>query len=246
MNIKRHIPNLITCFNLLCGIIAIILIFQDKLNYAAFFIIAAAIFDFLDGFVARLVNGYSLMGKELDSLADMVSFGLTPGFIMYHYIQLALPETVFLFAGLNLISILVFIIAIFSALRLAKFNIDERQSENFIGLPTPANAMFFISLPLVLQYGDAHSPVFKMVEFAVSNTYAILLLVFIFSFLMVSPFGLFSLKFKGFGFERNKIKYVFLAGSFILILFFKILSLPLIILYYISLSLILNQFFQKN
>ncbi|OZA56958.1 MAG: CDP-diacylglycerol--serine O-phosphatidyltransferase, partial [Sphingobacteriales bacterium 39-40-5] len=141
---KKHIPNSVTCLNLFSGCLGIVFAFQGNLIWASYAIVIAAVFDFFDGMLARLLKAYSDIGKELDSLADMVSFGVLPSVIIYQLFALS-PQIDF---GADWLSFSAFIIAVFSALRLAKFNIDTRQSENFIGLPTPANALLIASFPL--------------------------------------------------------------------------------------------------
>src|SRR3989339_1304247 len=157
MRLTKHIPNTITLVNLFCGILAVIFGIKGWLHFSVYLIITAAIFDFCDGFAARLLKAYSPMGKELDSLADMVSFGVLPSVIVYILLKQSLGIYQFSF-DLSIKAILVllfpFIIAVFSGLRLAKFNIDERQTESFVGLPTPANAIFLCSLPLISGMGE--------------------------------------------------------------------------------------------
>ncbi|HQS50964.1 MAG TPA: CDP-diacylglycerol--serine O-phosphatidyltransferase, partial [Daejeonella sp.] len=143
---KKHIPNSVTCLNLFSGCLGIVFAFQGNLIWASYAIVIAAVFDFFDGMLARLLKAYSDIGKELDSLADMVSFGVLPSVIIYQLFALS-PQIDF---GADWLSFSAFIIAVFSALRLAKFNIDTRQSENFIGLPTPANALLIASFPLII------------------------------------------------------------------------------------------------
>ena len=153
MNIKKHIPNAITSLNLVSGCIAIILTFNFDLKYAAYFILLAAVFDFFDGMAARWLHVKSAIGKELDSLADIVSFGVAPGLIVFQLC--AVSNDIVLFAGeINLVPFIALLIPVFSALRLAKFNLDTRQTESFIGLPVPANALMIASLPLILNQID--------------------------------------------------------------------------------------------
>lgn len=219
---KRHIPNLLTELNLFCGCIAIVLALKDNnLEYAAYFIFIAAFFDLIDGMAARLLNVKSELGKQLDSLSDVVSFGVAPAAIVFQMLNQNI------ITDFNpYLPYLAFLIAVFSALRLGKFNIDTRQTSSFIGLPTPANAMFFASLALLnTKYPILISPLL------------LLFLTFLFSWLLVSPLKLFSLKFNSLSWSGNKVKYIFLAGTLILLITIKLYSLPLIILYYILLSL---------
>lgn len=222
-----HIPNLITCLNLICGSLGIILLFQGNAIYAAYLIWLAAIFDFFDGFFARLLKSYSPMGKELDSLADMVSFGILPSFIMYWMIGQNSSEGSYL----PFISLLM---AVLSALRLAKFNIDERQTTTFIGLPTPANAIFISSLPIIVHFDDS------LIQNLLLNNWMLIIITVIFSFLLVVELPLFSLKFKDYKWTNNKIRFSFIGASVILLLLLKIIALPLIIILYVLISVIEN------
>jgi CDP-diacylglycerol---serine O-phosphatidyltransferase len=236
MNFRVIIPNFLTCLNLCCGFAGIIFAFNENLEYSAIFIGIAAVFDFLDGLAARTLNGGSELGKQLDSLADAVSFGILPGIIMFQLISIGLGDyEVQLHERTTkhlLISLSAFLIPVFSALRLAKFNIDDRQADYFIGLPTPANALFIASFPLILgvQYNinfyypsdTAISYLFERHFFSVLdikiihlllNPIAMAGLAGFLSLLLVSGIRLMSLKFKGIRFQRNKIRYVFLAVS---------------------------------
>jgi CDP-diacylglycerol---serine O-phosphatidyltransferase len=235
MNIKKHIPNFLTCCNLLCGCLGIIVIFEPvgffgpaylNLIIASFLIFSACIFDFLDGFVARILKVQSPIGKELDSLADMVTFGVLPGFIIYSMLMRN-PQI-----G-DYIPFTALLIPVFSALRLAKFNIDTRQSESFIGVPTPANAILIASLPLILIQYPASS------EF-ILNSYFLIPLSLIMSYLLIAELPLFALKFKNFKWTGNEIRFIFLALSILLLAILKWLGIPLIIFLYIILSLIQN------
>lgn len=184
------------------------------------------VFDFLDGFVARLLKVHSAIGKELDSLADMVTFGFLPSVMVF---QILLPLT-----DNQWLPYISFLIAIFSALRLAKFNIDDRQQSTFIGLPTPANAMFISSLYFVFK------------AFPSLQTLALVIAITIlFSFLLVSPLELFALKFKSYGIKGNEIRYIFIIVSILMIVFLQLLALPTIIIFYLILSL-LNRAFNHS
>ncbi|MCA6078995.1 CDP-diacylglycerol--serine O-phosphatidyltransferase [Fulvivirga sedimenti] len=220
MSIKKHIPNFLTCCNLLCGCIGIYYIQRGSFIGAAYLIYAALIFDFLDGFVARLLHVSSPIGKELDSLADMVTFGVLPSFILFKLIgETELPSYIAFFA---------FLIAIFSALRLAKFNIDDRQQTDFIGLPTPANALFISSLFFLKG---------TTLE-VLTHAWVLVAIAFIFSFLLVSPLRMFSLKVKSGGWKGNEMRIIFLLISILCLIFFKQAGIPLIIFAYLLLSLI--------
>ena len=229
----RHIPNFLTCCNLVCGCLGIIALVEGKDIPMAYFVWAACIFDFLDGFAARLLKISSPIGKELDSLADMVSFGVLPALLMYTMISELLIHTIIsvdgTFAFLRYFSLL---IAVASGLRLAIFNLDETQSDSFKGLPTPANALFITALPFLdaPYFGFIHSPVMLAV------------ICVVFSVLLVSRIDLFALKFKNFSWGDNKIRFTFLVIAVLLLAVLKFAALPLIILSYIALSLGVRMF----
>lgn len=219
--IKKHIPNAITCANLFSGCIGIVYAFNGALEMAAYFVLLSGIFDFFDGFAARLLNVKSNIGKELDSLADMVSFGFLPGVVMFQLLaQSNYPSPYLPYMG--------FIITVFSALRLAKFNIDTRQTEDFIGLNTPMNTLFIVSLPFIQ----------KDYPLVISSAPLLAGLTLLLSWLLVSEIRIFSLKFSSAGWQQNKIKYLFLILSALLIPFLKFLAVPFILVLYIGLSLL--------
>ena len=232
---KKYIPNFITSLNVASGVISIILAFEGYLEYAGYFILLAAVFDFLDGMFARLLKAYSELGKQLDSLADLVSFGVAPAAIMYNLLKsiLLIEDLNLEEIGIEKILILLSpaLITIFSAIRLAKFNIDTRQTTSFIGLPTPANAIFYASLPIIL----ANTMDFK-IYFVVLNLYVLIPVIVIFSLLLVSELKMFSLKFKNFDIKENLVRYIFLAIAVLFIVFLKLNSIPVIILVYILVS----------
>ena len=231
--VVRWIPNALTCANLLCGCVGIVEVFHNNMLLSAGLIGLAAVFDFLDGFAARLLRVSSPIGKELDSLADMVTFGLLPSVIIYQLLLRSVP-------GLDDLWIpnLAFALAVFSALRLAKFNVDPRQSDSFIGVPTPANALLVGSLPFILRFhGDAWEPV-------IVNTTNLLLFTAVMSYLLVAELPLFALKFKSFGWAGNEVRYLFLLLSLLLLGWLGVLGVPLVIGLYIFLSLVL--IFTKN
>lgn len=232
MSIFRHVPNFITCLNLVCGFIGIIYSFEDTL-ISSYLIFLACFFDFIDGFAARLLKASSPIGKELDSLADMVSFGVLPGLIAYHLINLALIKSAFAGKpGSEYIAMVAVLIPVFSALRLAKFNIDTRQSYGFIGLPTPANALFFASLPFIVQANSWG---------IFSNNYFLVALVILMSGLLVAEIPLLALKFQSYSFSKNADKYLFLILSAALIIFLGVKSIPFIIIIYILISLFVKK-----
>lgn len=227
---KKHIPNLITLCNLLSGVFAVFVAISGVFPYeiAAILIFAGAVFDFFDGFAARLLKANSLIGKELDSLADLVTFGFAPAALLSAVIQHILFGSLFTDVEVvvwqeYILFLSPYIIVPFSALRLAKFNVDPRQSHTFIGLPTPANALFFASL---IFYPEL-SPIL------------LLFLSVTFSLLLVSEIPMFSLKFKTYNFGDNKFRYTFLGISTIILVLFQQLALPFIILAYIISSIVL-------
>ncbi|MBL0341428.1 MAG: CDP-diacylglycerol--serine O-phosphatidyltransferase [Bacteroidetes bacterium] len=234
-SLSRHIPNLLTTMNLLCGCMAVVFIFKGNIPVFSALVGASLVFDFLDGFAARALKAYSPMGKELDSLADMVTFGFVPGAIMYHFFINSVPIVLYQHeAWGQWISFFPFIITIFSALRLAKFNVDSRQTDSFIGVPTPAITIFVIGLALIIHYDLFHlTP-------ALLNTYVIAGFCMILSYLLVSEIPMFALKFKSFDWGKNKIQYIFLALSSISFLFLHFAGIPVVIILYIILSLINN------
>ena len=229
--VSKHVPNAITCANLFSGCIGIVFAFQENLIFAAYALFLAAIFDFFDGFASRVLQSFSGIGKDLDSLADMVSFGFLPSAIMYE-LFLKSPQIPQISSWLNFIA---FLISVFSALRLAKFNNDTRQADSFIGLPTPANAILIASLPFILKYHPGFSQYLL-------NTYVLAALVLVMCMLLVAEIPLMSLKFKNTDFNKNIYRYLLLLFSAILILFFKFAAVPVIIIMYITLSIIQYKF----
>lgn len=191
-----HIPNAITSLNLLCGALGIAFVFRGRMDIAFWLLITASVLDFLDGFAARLLHAYSELGKELDSLADVVSFGLLPAFMLYALYQVAAP--------LEWMAFIPFIVAVFSALRLAKFNIDTCQTDSFLGLPSPASALLIAAA----AYYTQQNPSWRQF---MQTTWFIPCISVVLSYLLVSNLPMFSLKFNGFGFEKNKVRYTFLG-----------------------------------
>jgi CDP-diacylglycerol---serine O-phosphatidyltransferase len=218
------LPNLLTCANLFCGCVGIVAVFHNDLILAAILIGLAGIFDFFDGFAARLLRISSPIGKELDSLADVVTFGVLPSAIMYSLIQTAIPDLFSLWKAY-----LAFVMAVFSALRLAKFNVDTRQAESFIGLPTPANAFLIGSLPLIQRFNPEFGAFFESAN-------ALIATVLVMSVLLVAEIPLFALKFKTLGWRGNQIKFIFLGLSVVLLVLLKFVAIPLVILLYVGLS----------
>ncbi len=233
---KKHIPNSVTCLNLFSGCLGIVFAFQGNLLWASYAIVIAAVFDFFDGMLARLLKAYSDIGKELDSLADMVSFGVLPSVIIYQlFARSPQPET-----GAEFLSYSAFIIAVFSALRLAKFNIDTRQSENFIGLPTPANALLIASFPFIIGESNAYFATFIL------NPWFLLIFSLIMSMLLVAELPLISLKFKSLKFKENLLRYVLIISSIFLLLFLRFEAVPIIIILYFLVSLLQFRNNEKN
>jgi CDP-diacylglycerol--serine O-phosphatidyltransferase len=218
---KRHIPNAITCANLLSGCIGIVYAFNGALETAAYFVLLSGIFDFFDGFAARLLHVKSDIGKELDSLADVISFGFLPGVVMFQLLSQSDFSSPYLpYFG--------FVITAFSALRLAKFNIDTRQTEDFIGLNTPMNTLFIVSLPFIQK---------DYPEIIGSAPFLVGLIVLV-SWLLISEIKIFSLKFSSTSWAQNKIKYIFLILSVLLVAVLKFAAVPLILVMYIGLSVL--------
>ena len=227
---KKHIPNTITCLNLISGCIATYWAFQGNYELALLFIVIGAVFDFFDGMVARLLHVSSPIGKELDSLADDITFGFAPSAIVFSFLKGMGAETdSSLFTLHSSLPFLAFIMAAFSALRLAKFNLDERQALGFIGLPTPANALFWGSLIVGMGNSIASLPYAE---------YILLAGVSISSWLLVAEIPMFALKFKEWGWKGNEIKYVFLITCVPLLLLLGVSGLAAIIAWYVILSVV--------
>ena len=222
---KKHIPNTITCCNLISGCIATYFAFQGDFELALLFIVIGAVFDFFDGMSARLLGVSSPIGKELDSLADDITFGFAPSAIVFSYLCTFHIHLMF-------VPFLAFVMAAFSALRLAKFNLDERQALGFIGLPTPANALFWGSLVLGLQQQGTY---FEGME------WVIIAGTFVSSYLLVSEIPMFALKFKHWGFKGNEVKYLFLLSCIPMLILLGVSSFAAIIAWYVLLSAFTNK-----
>lgn len=221
----KHIPNTITCCNLLSGCISIVLMCNGYAVAAGTMIFLAALFDFLDGFAARLLKAYSPLGAQLDSLSDVVSFGVAPSFIMYHYLQSA-SISVFVLE-FNIVSFVAFFLAVFSALRLAKFNIDDRQTTSFIGLPTPAMGLFVASLPFALRDESL-----AFMGGLMTNAIFLLAIIVVFCFLMVSEIPFFSLKIKNLRFKENIHIYVLMIFAVVAFVVLGFAAIPFVMLFY--------------
>jgi CDP-diacylglycerol--serine O-phosphatidyltransferase len=240
MNIKKHIPNLITLLNLFCGCIALVFVSKDQFEMAFFFVCLGIFLDFFDGFFARLFKVSGPLGLQLDSLADMVTSGVVPGFVMFKMMSsssAAMSE-----GYLQFFPYLGFIITLGSCFRLAKFNIDTRQTDSFIGLPTPANALFILSLPLVLEYYSADS---LMVLEILTEKWVLLVVTLLSAYILNAEIPLFSLKIKKFSFKDNALQIIFLLLSLLLLVFFQYLGIPLLIIFYVLLSVVANKWLKK-
>jgi CDP-diacylglycerol--serine O-phosphatidyltransferase len=244
MNIKKYIPNTLTSFNLLSGVVAITFIMENSLIAASLLIFLAAVFDFLDGMAARILDARSEIGKQMDSLADVISFGVAPGILIFHMISLHCIGSCNVLERMHIAPYFALLIPLCGAWRLAKFNLDLRQEEMFYGLPIPANALFFASIPLVIYLQPRMFSLIRldfMVDFF-SNTRILAMLSVFFAYLMISEFRMFSVKFKSLGWKNNKVQFIFLISSVILVLLFSVTAIPFIILDY----LLLSMFFQKK
>lgn len=221
MQIKKHVPNTITLLNLFCGCIALVCIAKGDFMSGFIFVCLGIFLDFFDGFFARLFKVSSPLGLQLDSLADMITSGVVPGYVVYSMLAMTAENPYLPFAG--------FVITLGACYRLANFNIDERQTDSFIGLPTPANALFFLSLPLIGE--------FELLR----NIWFLLGISLLSAYIMNAEIPLFSLKIKKLNFKDNALQMTFLLLSVLLVLFFQFLGIPLVILMYVLLSIINNK-----
>lgn len=246
MSIKSQIPNIITLLNLFSGCIAIVFASQSQFELAFLFVCLGIFLDFFDGFFARMFKVQSELGLQLDSLADMVTSGVTPGFVMFQMLLKTSGEESVINIhswdnSVMLLPFLGFIITLGACYRLANFNIDTRQTDSFIGLPTPANTLFIMSLPLVMQYGTIES-----VNSLLHNPYVLLVITLLSAYIMNAEIPLFSLKIKQFNWSKNALQVFFLTFSLILLVLLRYLAIPLIILSYVILSVVNNLFLQKK
>lgn len=236
--IRKNLANAVTCLNLICGCLSIVYCIRIDLQMASMFIIAAAIFDFLDGFVARLTNSYSPIGKELDSLADVVSFGVAPGFILFALFYYNSNFLTIDFDPMkNWYSFAAFLLPCGSALRLAKFNIDTRQSDGFIGMPVPSMGFIVAALPFIIF--DEKTP--EWFSNFLVHPITLIFLILGLCYLMLSELKLISLKFKTYDFSSNKPRYILLGIGAVLLVLLKFKALPLIILSYIFISVTIGK-----
>ncbi|WP_339837634.1 CDP-alcohol phosphatidyltransferase family protein [uncultured Flavobacterium sp.] len=240
MEIKKHIPNFITLLNLSSGLLAIIAIFKGYYDEAFLFVCLGIFFDFWDGFLARKFNVSGELGLQLDSLADMVTSGVVPGLIMFRLIetiqntqtQYNVTEETFY---MGIVPYFGFLITIASAYRLAKFNIDKRQIDSFIGLPTPANALFIMSVPMIQYYGE-----YEWLFHLLNNPFVLMFLTLLSAYFLNANIPLFSLKLKSFAWKDAKLQYLFMAFAVVLFLLLDFIAIPIIVLSYILLSVLIN------
>ncbi|WP_323788692.1 CDP-alcohol phosphatidyltransferase family protein [Psychroserpens sp.] len=247
MSIKKYIPNFVTLLNLLCGSIAVVFAVHNNFVEAAAFVCLGIFFDFFDGLLARKLNVQSELGVQLDSLADMVTSGLVPGIVMFKLISISIdaPEIIhkqgwssdFHSSSVYIapVALIGLFITLASAYRLAKFNIDEDQQSYFKGLPTPANTLLIMSLPLIIEFQNS-----EMFSSLILNTWFLFGLTIVSCFLLNSNIKLFALKFKNFSFSDNKFRYALILLSVILMIGFHFIAIPLIIILYILLSILKN------
>lgn len=242
MSVKKHVPNFITLLNLASGLIALVYAFDTNLLMAFFWVCMGIFFDFWDGFFARIYKVQSPIGVQLDSLADMVTSGVVPGVVMFQLLAniAELHDDYNLSSDSFYLGILPyagFIITLASCYRLAKFNVDPRQTDSFIGLPTPANALFIMSLPVILNETDGTGFIFELL----SNPFVLVGISLLSAFMLNAEIPLFSLKVKYFNWEKNKIQFSFLIAAVLMLFVLQYLAIPLIILLYVLLSVINNK-----
>lgn len=236
----KSIPNTITTLNIVAGSVSIAMAFEGQLFLSVVFVFLAALFDFMDGMAARLLNAYSEIGKQLDSLADIVSFGIAPAAFLFSVLKIILfgSQEIPQIDTIELMDFIILITPVFvpvlSAIRLAKFNIDKRQTESFLGLAVPANAIFLVSLYFIFNQSNLVS------SFLISHTWIIAFIIVGFSLLLVTEIPMFSMKVKNLNWKNNEIRYIFLIISVFLLLTLKAFAVPLIIVLYILISLINN------
>ncbi|WP_139958775.1 CDP-alcohol phosphatidyltransferase family protein [Flavicella sediminum] len=232
---KKHIPNLITLGNLLAGTIAVFYAVLGQLEFAALFVIIGIVLDFFDGFAARILKVQGELGKQLDSMADMVTSGVVPGIVLFQLILRGSSNSslasVFTWQTFEFLPFIGLLVTLGSAYRLANFNIDTRQSTSFIGLPTPANTLLIVSLPLIISFSSAGFYVDL-----VQNPYVLIGISILCTYLLNAEIPLFALKFKNFGWADNNYKFIFLLLSVVLLIVLKFVAIPLVILLYVLIS----------
>jgi len=251
---KKHIPNLITLLNVFCGCVATVFAVLNQLELAAFFVFLGIFFDFFDGLAARALNVKSDLGLQLDSLADVITSGLVPGVVMFQLLGMSMT------GGWNAgdsmgggsseyvrslfrdpLPLLGFLITLSSAYRLAKFNIDENQSDSFIGLPTPANALLILSLPLILLYQNN-----DYLNMIILDPWFLIGITLLSTYLLNARIALFALKFENWGFKDNALRYIFIIISLVLLVTLQFMAVPMIIVFYVLASVIANMKVQGN
>jgi CDP-diacylglycerol---serine O-phosphatidyltransferase len=238
---KQHIPNALTLLNVFCGACALVSILGGHYTEGVSFLVVCLVADFLDGFAARLLNVKSEMGKELDSLADMVSFGVVPAAILYKLLTTAtVTATIFSFGEQSYYPLLAFIITAFSCYRLAKFNLDTRQTTDFIGLNTPTNTLFFVGLLFIKIHH------FDGLEDLTSNATFLYALIPISSYLLISEIPMFSLKIKGLQWQGNEARFIFAALAVLLLVLMREAAVALLVLLYVVINLVSNLVFKKT
>ncbi|MEQ8625715.1 MAG: CDP-diacylglycerol--serine O-phosphatidyltransferase [Vicingaceae bacterium] len=229
--LKKIIPHAITSANLFCGCVAITQIAIGNLAIASLLVLLGAFFDFFDGMAARFLKVTSPLGAQLDSLADVITFGVVPAYLAFSWLNQIEP---------TMFNYLAFLIAIFSAVRLGKFNIDTRQTDSFIGLPTPANALFWISLPLTQWQVENQVGLIQIKELMLifEQAYLIFGFIVLLSFLLIAELPLIALKFKNLSWNSNQFRWILLISSLVLIVLFLFAAIPIILLLYLTLSII--------
>ncbi|MDH3381934.1 MAG: CDP-alcohol phosphatidyltransferase family protein [Flavobacteriaceae bacterium] len=246
MLIKKHIPNLFTFLNLSSGLIGIILVLENQITAAAMMVLLGIFFDFFDGFFARILKVSSELGKQLDSLADVVTSGVVPGFIIFQLLKQSAAswggnEVFNMLQVGNYLPFIGLIIPLASAYRLANFNIDERQTSSFVGLPTPANALLIVSIPLIIAYSQNNE-----IVALIQRPFFLVTITIIGTFLLNAEIPLFALKFKNYQFKENMIKYIFIMLIIVLVSWLQFIAIPIIIILYVVLSMIENIFFKTK
>ena len=231
MSIKQHIPNAITCGNLVSGCLSILFLSLDMPVKAAVMVFVAGLFDFLDGFAARLLHAHSPIGADLDSLSDVVSFGVAPGFVMHWLMCRSYDLPSLSWLGVSVLPCAAFLLPVFSAIRLARFNIDDTQKTLFRGLPAPGMAIFVASLPLMLAQT-------RHLTDGAMGYWVCLGITLVFSFLMVSRRRFFSFKMKSVRWKGNELRWVFLAVAVATVAVFRLLALPFVMVLYVLLSIL--------
>ncbi len=253
MTLKKHIPNIVTLLNLFCGCIAVIFAVYNNFVAAAIFVFLGIFFDFFDGLLARKLDVQSPLGIQLDSLADMVTSGLVPGIVMFKLLSIALDTPYFIESSdvwsssvhwtgfkISWIPLIGLLITLASAYRLAKFNIDEDQQTYFKGLPTPANALLIISLPLIMEFQNN-----DVMNATILNKWFLIVFTLVSCYLLNSNIKLFALKFKDFSFKVNAVRYIFIILTLVMLVLLHFAAIPLVILSYVILSLISSSLVKK-